>query len=149
VEKNIAIIGTLFYLGHFKGEIIRQITKDDKITMYELIWRDVVNSLGFLKETTVEKKKRVLAGLHEQYKWFTNALCCLSYNYVTNIANDVIELTLIPSVPNVVTVTNYLTIGNCPAHGTTCRNCGKFNHWQSVCKQQSYESRQDEEIESK
>jgi hypothetical protein len=70
-----------------------------------------VNSLGFLKETTVEKKKRVLAGLHEQYKWFTNARCCLSYNYVTTMANDVIELTLIPSVPNVVNVTNYLTKG--------------------------------------
>ncbi|CAB3991427.1 transposon Tf2-1 poly [Paramuricea clavata] len=24
--------------------------------------------------------------------------------------------------------------GNCPAHGTTCRNCGKLNHWQLVCK---------------
>ena len=35
MEKNIAIIGTLFYLGHFKGEIIRQITKDNKITMYD------------------------------------------------------------------------------------------------------------------
>ncbi|CAB4039416.1 Hypothetical predicted protein, partial [Paramuricea clavata] len=53
-------------------------------------------------ETTVEKKKRVLAGL-------TNARCCLSYNYVTTIANGVIELTLIPSLPNVVNVTNYIT----------------------------------------
>ncbi len=24
--------------------------------------------------------------------------------------------------------------GNCPAHGTKCRNCGKMNHWQKVCK---------------
>ena len=24
--------------------------------------------------------------------------------------------------------------GNCPAYGTTCRNCGKLNHWQKVCK---------------
>ena len=22
----------------------------------------------------------------------------------------------------------------CPAHGSTCRNCGKKNHWQSVCR---------------
>ena len=23
---------------------------------------------------------------------------------------------------------------NCPAYGSTCRNCGKENHWQSVCR---------------
>jgi len=53
---------------------------------------DCLPSFRSLDNNPRSEEKHVLTGLHEQYNWLSHARYCLSYNYVTTIANDVIEL---------------------------------------------------------